>query len=87
MATAFAEFHTGQVVPFPDAPDGVAQIDGLLRSNVEVLYVRCGRVCRRRVAAAAVAAWCRSTPLLPGIPANPMRRGTLTRTKRFPLPQ
>jgi hypothetical protein len=79
------EFRTGQVVPFPAAPDGHAQVGGLLRSRVELLYLRRGRVCRRRVAAATLAAWIARAPLLPGMPDNILKRGVLKRSKRFDL--
>jgi hypothetical protein len=83
MVEITVEFYAGQVVPFPGAPDGTAQVDGLLRRNVELLYLRDGRICRKRIAAARVAEWCRRTPLLPGLPDNPLRRGCLKRRKRF----
>ena len=79
------ELSLGQPVPFPHAPGGLAQVGDLLRSNVELLYERDGRVCRRRVPARSVAGWIRRTPLLPCVPHNPLGRGCLRRTKRFEL--
>lgn len=85
MHEATIEFHKGQLVPFPHAPDGTAQVDGLLRRNVELLYVCRGRLCRRRVAATALAGFIERSPLLPGLPQNPLRRAVLKQSKRFPL--
>lgn len=72
----------GQAVPFPPAPDGLAQVDDLHRSRVTLLYLRRGRLCRRRVAVTAVAAWCRDQPLLCG-DDNWLRRGVRPRAKAF----
>ena len=63
----------------------MAQVGDLLRTRVELLYERDGRVCRRRVPAAAVAGWIRRQPLLPIVPDNPLRRGVIRRRKRFAI--
>ena len=56
--------HVGQSVPWPTAPDGVAQVEELLRSNVGLLYLRRGRLCRARVAAGRIARLIQLAPLL-----------------------
>ena len=71
------EFTVGQAVPWPRAPDGVAQVEELLRTNVGILYARRGRLCRARVAAAELARACAAAPLLPGVPDNPFRRAVV----------
>lgn len=57
-------FAVGQAVSYPPAPDGLAQVDGLLRRRVDVIYCRDGATCRRRVRAADLAVWQDTHPLL-----------------------
>ncbi len=72
-------FTVGQPVSWPSAPDGLAQVEDLLRVNVVILYARAGRLCRARVRAAELARLCAESPLLPGIPDNPFSRGIARR--------
>jgi hypothetical protein len=77
-------FTVGQAVPWPAAPDGVAQVEELCRVNVVLLYPRGARLCRRRVRAVELARLCEAAPLLPGVPENPFRRGIARRrSKQF----
>lgn len=77
-------FTVGQAVPWPAAPDGVAQVEELCRVNVVLLYPRGARLCRRRVRAAELARLCTAAPLLPGVPDNPFCRGIARRrSKQF----
>ena len=78
-------FRLGETVSWPACPDGYGQVGELLRSNVIVLYVRGGRLCRAKVSAHRLARICRESPLLPGIiPDNPFRRGIVRpRSKHF----
>lgn len=74
----------GQLVPMPDTPDGVGQISDLGRTRVELLYLRNGRICRRRVRAAEVAGAMRRSPLLLSV-NNLLRRGVIPRAKTYEI--
>lgn len=77
-------FRLGETVPWPSCPDGYGQVGELLRSNVIVLYLRGGRLCRAKVPAERLARICRESPLLPSLPDNPFRRGIVRpHSKRF----
>jgi hypothetical protein len=76
----------GQVLPWPAAPDGMAQVEDLHRTRVSILYGRRGRLCRARVPAAQLARLLAERPLLPGTPDNPFCRGVVRRAKTFELP-
>lgn len=76
--------HKGQIVPWPGAPDGVAQVDELLTRNVVIIYARRGRLCRAKVPATRLAELVEREPLL--IEAdNLFARGIVPRAKRYAL--
>lgn len=82
------ELATGQPVPWPHAPGGIAQVDELLRRNVILFYrASTGRVRRPRASARLVAELLRDShreqPLLPM--HNPLARGVRRRVKTFNL--
>lgn len=88
MPPPIIEFRAGQVVRWPLAPDGWAQVEDLRRTRLTLLYRRRGRVCR--VAVGAVRLWRvqQAYPLLPGFsdpPDNPLDRGVMAKRKRFRL--
>ncbi len=73
-----ATYRRGQVVAFPRAPSGTAQVDELLRTRVVVLYRRRGKVCRRAVHVRRLDVIQRCHQMLPGFPEpepNPLGRG------------
>lgn len=76
----------GQVIPWPHAPMGVAQIDELRRCNVQLWYAfKTGRVARPVVSAAVVAGLLRKpSTLLPmhNLLGKPIAR---PRTKSFKI--
>jgi len=74
------EFHTGQSVSLPLAPDGFGQIEEIRRSNLSVLYCRGGKLCRVINAGSTLARMQHHQPLMP-LPDNWMRRG-IGRVKR-----
>ena len=68
-------FSLGQMVPWPAAPGGVAQVCELRRTCVRLYYPTLnGRPRHRTVRAAELAALMRRTPLLFS-QHNPFRRG------------
>lgn len=82
------ELETGQLVPWPPAPGGFAQVDELLRRRVTLFYkAGTGRVRHPRVSAALIAELLAATskrqPLLPM--KNALGRGALKRRKTFTL--
>jgi hypothetical protein len=87
-------FRVGQPVPWPYAPNQLAQVEELLRTNVVIVYrTRTGRLRRPRVPAhhlASLVARDRDaggvnhSPLLPI--ENPLGRGARKREKTFPPP-
>ena len=79
---ATVTFTVGDVVPLPSAPDGVGQVEDLLRSNVVVLYARHGQLCRAKVRASELARLCDERPLLLASP-NLFGRGVVRRSKTF----
>lgn len=81
-----ATFQLGQGVSFWLGLDGLGQVEGLLRTHVDVLYLREGRLCRRRVSAHVLAIWQETHPLLFRPPLNPFARVIVrpqTKTYRF----
>ncbi len=73
----------GQMVPWPESPDGVAQVDDLHRTRVTILYWRRGRLCRAQPRAAELATLIRRQPLLITEPPNVFQRAALPRAKTF----
>lgn len=71
---ASIELHLGQIVPYPPAPEGVAQVAELGRSRVWLLYPRKGRICRAVVSVTKIQSWQRRSPLLFAVD-NPLGRG------------
>lgn len=87
MTSDTITLRVGQVVPWPAAPMGFAQISDLRRSRVTLCYPfkRSGRVARPVVRVDQVAKLLRDAPLLFPL-HNPFDRGVLPREKSYKLP-
>jgi hypothetical protein len=84
-AAAKGLFVAGQGVSLWLGPDGLGQVERCYRTRVDVLYRRDGRLCRRRVGAAALAVWQDTHPLL--FPCfNPLGRAIPPRPKEVSRP-
>src|SRR4051812_30004580 len=94
-APAPITLRVGQPVPWPHAPNRLAQVEELLRVNVVIVYrTRKGRLRRPRVAAHHLAKLIERdraaggtdhSPLLPI--DNPLGRAARPREKTFPPPK
>lgn len=79
---ASVTLRVGQVVAWDEAPDGVAQVLELRRSNVVLGYRRDGRLVRKTRPAGDVAAAARREPLLVAV-ENLLGLGVVPRQKTF----
>jgi hypothetical protein len=80
----------GHAVPHPHAPEGLAQIDELLRRNVVLIYrtKKLGRLRRSTVSASEVAQRIRRAGARGELPlplTNILGRGVRPREKTYPL--
>lgn len=79
-------FYVGQPVPWHQSPSGIAQVEDLLRSNVQLLWVDdAGRLRRRRVNVGKVNDYAERNPFLIFVPDNPYNRGIVRLEKTFEL--
>lgn len=79
-------FSIGQVVPWPPAPMGMAQVSELRRSKVQLSYpFKNGRIARPLVNADKLAHLQQNLPLLFRL-HNIYNRGIVPREKSFKLP-
>lgn len=78
-------FSIGQVVPWPAAPMGFAQVADLRRTKVQLCYpFKNGRIARPTVTADALAKLQDCAPLMFAL-HNPFNRGVIHRQKIFQL--
>jgi hypothetical protein len=74
--------HRTQVISWPDAPGGIAQIDELRRTRVRIVYPRNGKLCRPIVKASAIA----DAMLNPTLPIrNPLERAEVKHEKTYKI--
>lgn len=77
-------FRIGQPVPSTRSPAGIAQVEDLLRTNVQLLWRDdAGRIRRERVNACRLARRLKAEPFLIPIPDNPFGRAVWPRCKTF----